>query len=91
MIQNEEVVDRINGQYHWAEQNNEESANDKQHKRAEAAKRKKERKIQERQERHQKLVEKVRVRLVSSNVSMFFISNVFISNVYLQVQLVVVG
>jgi len=58
MIQNEEVVDRINGQYHWAEQNNEESANDKQHKRAEAAKRKKERKIQERQERHQKLVEK---------------------------------
>lgn len=58
MIQNEEVVDRINGQYHWAEQNNEESANDKQQKRAEAAKRKKERKIQERQERHQKLVEK---------------------------------
>jgi hypothetical protein len=86
MIQNEEVVDRINGQYHWAEQNNEESANDKQHKRAEAAKRKKERKIQERQERHQKLVEKVRVRLVSSNVF-----NVFYFQCYLQVQLVVVG
>ena len=61
MIKNEEIVDRINGQYHWAEVNNEESANDKQQKRAAAAKRKKERKIKERQERHQKLVEKVRV------------------------------
>jgi hypothetical protein len=60
MRKNEEIVDRINSKYHWAETNNEENLKEKQRKRAIEAKKRKDKKIKERQERHSALVKQVR-------------------------------